>query len=1363
MTNDPHQDSSTSDRRISPFLETAALTATVLAIALPSLQALAAFLVLAVLWALGRPPRLASRIFLPMAGLVLLLIAAGSWIERREPSSMDQWLSLASESFEQSYDAMVADARWASTTVGNVRADSEDALEAFNLLQDLSKRPRFSESTLVLLDRDGVAEAWAGPGLLHEPPSHELPAQGVDWRRGYSTLTLFVVEPVPSGGRLLLGQSFSSLRFPFTEVPAPKPVKWTLATEEAVSDAFMHRSRAGAPVLVIAERAPDPHGEREEELGALRPGTLYRMAELLLGLVLLALSFIRGLLPLVGGGRCQPWSATVLTLAGTAALAGAMGISTEAMLAVTLAAGLATFGLLRPLSFSAQSGGGWLGAVGVLGVVASIWWLQVQGYSQDLAADLIGSADAMTLRLIGCLLCLGLLRIAGGRQEAATGERGAVLPTLALLTAAALHDVPLLALPFLFLGGAWTARWLRGTDFRHRPLALATAVLLAAVTSATAWEMTYRERFRDRLAEHFLPRVVPPSLDETNALHLRIHRSFDGFELEEVMPPGLDSAGPKDVDPDDLAYLLWRRSPLAERDGASALQVQLADGTRSVFAFGLPQSAVDDSENWPVPAIGAWREAAIAGKAELRFEGRPWGAVDYTFIPRPGFRLEIDELAELESTLVRGPHGRAIDGLPRSVLFGIYHPDGQAIASPWRDSPPLPSEVLAAHSGTVTLPTGRFWYWAADAPQLVEVLFLPRLSPLAALERVGIHALGALLLLLALIVLVALPRSLGGVRELANEMLSSYSIRLMMVYTALLLIPLVALNLVLLRGFEQRLRENQQESGHAALTSARLFLRDHLQGLEPGFGIETKLNSELLEWVSGLVRHQVNLYWGSEILASSQTELFSAGLLPRRIPGTVFKRLALLGHDVGSRVRTSDKVTYLELYTPLQAFGSQGLFLSVPLLAQEEEVERELERFARQAMVVTAALFLMLMAVGARLARSLTTPIMALIDGTREIARGAPFLAVTPRERELARLADAIDEMARRIAESRRQLVAEKQVVDRMVENVNSGVVSLDHQQRVLLHNRLAADLLGVEVGTSLKETLQAQEHLQLVEQFVQLASAERDLRSETVRVASSEEGREWTMTWVPLPGPENPAALLVVEDRTEVLRGQRLAAWAEMARIIAHEIKNPLTPIRLSTEHMQMVYRSDPERLDEVFERCTSNILDQVEELRDIASDFSIYSRLPRAERLDGDLVATARELTEVYRTNQDDPSAVRLVFTPEATELPAQFDSKLLGRALRNLLENAFRASPPGGEVSLTVSQAEKQALITVQDQGPGVPAENLQRIFEPYFSTHETGTGLGLAIVQRIVGEHGGKLEARNHPGGGLQVVITIPLTE
>jgi two-component system, NtrC family, nitrogen regulation sensor histidine kinase NtrY len=328
-------------------------------------------------------------------------------------------------------------------------------------------------------------------------------------------------------------------------------------------------------------------------------------------------------------------------------------------------------------------------------------------------------------------------------------------------------------------------------------------------------------------------------------------------------------------------------------------------------------------------------------------------------------------------------------------------------------------------------------------------------------------------------------------------------------------------------------------------------------------------------------------------------------------------------------------------------------------------------------------------------------------------------------------------------------------------------VVSLDRERRVLMHNRVAAELLGVAVGQSLERLVARSPRLEPVTAF--LRSAGGEMARATVRLGGTAAGEhEWSLVWVPVPGQGEPFALLVVEDVTEELRGQRLLAWAAMARMIAHEIKNPLTPIRLSAEHMREVYQRDPEHFAGVFERCTANILTQVEELRSIASEFSTYSAIPRIDPRPGDLTAAVAGLVEGYRAAP--PRGVRVELETPSGPIEARFDAKLLLRAVRNLIENALRASAGGGRVVVRVERdagatgasgtAGPSALIAVLDSGPGVPPELLARIFDPYFSTHDTGTGLGLPIARRIAEEHGGEIAARNRPEGGLEAVITIP---
>ena len=1378
--------------RVRPAFETAVLLTSVVALLLPTGGRIIALVGLILLWLAARPVR-QERVFVAALGLATGLLLAAEVAQRARPPLIEDWRGEVEAGFAGIRSDLRQRAESAAASFPQAPEEGEASRRDFELLQaEISDDDR--GVTLLLIAPSGSLVAWAGEGLVHEPNAFDLPSSGFGHRRGYASATVFAIAPLSSleassavnpppedarSWRVVAGRSLSTNRLPFPSSASARPpaTRWTVAAPDSEQHDNALKWDFGDRSAVFVDL---PESLEHRAVG--QASLLRRLGIGLVGLTLLALTLLRS-----AGGLLLPEETTkrptsglpLLALAGAAALGSAAQFQNPLTAAFALAVGLATWGLTRRRSSMVRSAGGaWRGAASLVALTFAAYAYQRWTRPEDLAAGLVGSVDSFALCLVWCLAALGLLALAAPGCAAQASDRAAWWATLLLLAAGASCDYPWLAVPLLAISGIAIFGWIGGVDFGRRPTALAALLVLASLAGSVAWEIAYREVFRRQLQEVVLPSVAPPTDDELNDLHVAIYESFDDRDFADLVEPS-----ETDDDPRGLAFVLWRDSPLPQLDALSALAIETRDGQRGSFSFGL---ALDENfelvlppERWNVPAAAPWNSSMILGEVEITVAGLDWGVVSYWLLPRPGFRLPVNELGELEESLLRGSaRKKVLDGLPRGVLYGLYDLSGRAISSPWGEAPPLDPSLLDADrlesgtspdtglaltglAGSVATPSGRSWVWCREARDGIAALYLPHLTPRAGLERVGTHALGSLTWVVAiafLAFLFALPGT--ALRNLFKGTVRSYSKRMILVYALLLLLPLIALNLVLLQSFSDRQRRQQLTNAQSALSSARVFLLDYLQGLERGFDLHTQVNGALLLWISSVVEHPVSVYWGSSFFASSQDELFTLGLLPKRIPGEIFSRLSLSDYKMGFRQRRGGEVDYLELYAPLEigaGNSSQGLFLSVPLLKQEAGVAREVAALKRRALLVTSALVLLLFAVGSRLARSFTKPIMELIEGTRRIAAGAPFLDVTPREHELEALADAIDAMARRLAEGRRKLVLEKQVVERIVANITSGVVSLDHQRRVLLQNRVASDLLGSDIGHEIEDALEKNPRLKSVKEFI--ASSGSSAGQETLSLRDEAgEAREWTLTWVPIPGAENPAALLVVDDATEVLRGQRLEAWAEMARIIAHEIKNPLTPIRLSAEHMRQVYRVDRERFDEVFERCTSNILKQVEELADIASDFSIYSRIPRAVLTRGDLVASLRELVDGYRDAAR--SGVEIRFKSRLDELEARFDPKLLLRAVRNVVENALRASDGRGEVELSIEADAETAWIRVSDSGPGVDPELLRGIFEPYFSTYESGTGLGLAITRRIVEEHHGVIEASNRSSGGLEVEITIP---
>jgi len=512
--------------------------------------------------------------------------------------------------------------------------------------------------------------------------------------------------------------------------------------------------------------------------------------------------------------------------------------------------------------------------------------------------------------------------------------------------------------------------------------------------------------------------------------------------------------------------------------------------------------------------------------------------------------------------------------------------------------------------------------------------------------------------------------------------------------------------------------------------------------------------------LSRVIQHEVNLYWGSTLYASSNPSLFTGGFLPARIPGDVYSQLALEAARSASRLTEANRESYVELYAPLRIPGirsQETLFLSIPLLAQQQESDRSIAELQTRAVLIALLLLLALIAVARRFSYGFTQPLLQLIAGTQAIAGGASSIDLEPTELELASLVSAINDMAAKIAEARERVLREKQVVEKMVQNITAGVVSLDSERRVLLRNRVAAESLGLNVGESVAQALQRKPRLRPLSEFLDSAGEAPKQSTLIIRPREGEE-LEWSVVWVPIPGEGEPTSLLVVEDVSEVLRSQRLQAWAEMARMIAHEIKNPLTPIRLSTEHMVEVHASNPEAFEEVFDRCSTNILRQVDELHEIASEFSTYSRIQPVQKSPVDLVEVVKEVVDSYRAAP--PKGIELEYESPPSSCIVPLDSRLFGRALRNLLENALRASADDGQILVRLEAGQDEVTVTVSDRGPGVDDETLSRMFDPYFSADAGGTGLGLPISRRIVEQHGGSLTAANRAGGGLAATIRLP---
>jgi len=1246
----------------------------------------------------------------------------------------------------------------------------------FAVLEAHLSARRDATHTLMVVDPTGFPGAWGGAGLLHPVEEGAIPRSGRRYRMSFSAVTLFAVYPLEDAKRprrLIVGRSFDRDTYPWGNSSIQGAHAW--AVRRSDPDLELGResglaapiSLADTPTLWISEAVRFDASEGFGVwlrclLALLATGFLFWAAR----------RFGRSEFGLADGAT------RVLFAGGLGALAVAVGATVWSSAAFTLFLACALAALARPRDL----GSVWRAAAGVVMVTLPALWIAERLLGSFDSVSLGGqildlSAEGWVLRGALAVSVAAAFALFQGARTTGFAQFGVRAGIVLLFIAAAFSSMPLYGLPF-FAAALFSCALGLANDSRRLTLRWIGAwCVVSALASAVAWQMVELHQEEDEWVASVLPRLTEAPAEPLETLVESTLDIFDGADVSELFV-----GDPSGVVRDDLAYALWRRSTLAVEGTLSALVVTADDRLVSSFSFGLP---VDEdgnldrtSERWEAVEDLVFLDALDGSEIELHLYGHPWAQVRFWVAVLPTFRGPELQLGDLAPSLLRGGPAATTD--PANLLpgakFVLYDAEGAVLSSPWAQSPVLPEEEseagpqLRAHD--LSTPDGEARAYSWREPRGVAAMFVPKLRPGMGLERVGVQAVGGLLTLgLVVVFWLALGIRSRALIEGARAVLRSYPQRLLVAYTVLLLVPVLLLNAVLLQTVSRRLESEKRSAGIAAMEAAQSILGEYVVSLEPGFVLETAVDDNLLLWLSQVVGHELNLYWGSRLSASSKPELFAAGFLPERIPGEVYAELSTGQLPLASRPRQAGGADYLEFYAPLRVPGvdrlGANLFLSMPLLAQEEEVAGEIAALRRKALLASTGLFLLLLAVGGQLARNFTAPIMDLVRGTERIAAGEGRLGIEPRDTELLTLSRAIDDMADRIGRARSQLQREKEVVESMVENITAGVVSLDTEGRVVTANRVAKDLLGVEIGGTLESAADGDGRLATLMEFVDGDSGR--LRRATLRLRAPDHAIEtdedpavmdWSTVWVPLAPGGELGALLVVEDVTEVLQGQRLQAWAEMARMIAHEIKNPLTPIRLSTEHLREVYSSNPERIGEIFERCTSNILTQVDELRLISSEFATYSRIPKINPVEGDLVAVCEQIVTGYAASASNGVTVELVTSLD--KLKVRFDPKLIRRALRNLVENAVRASSRGQVVSVAVDREQARALVVVRDQGPGVAAEDLDRIFEPYFSTHETGTGLGLPITRRIAEEHGGTITARNQSGGGLAVRISLPLT-
>jgi two-component system nitrogen regulation sensor histidine kinase NtrY len=412
---------------------------------------------------------------------------------------------------------------------------------------------------------------------------------------------------------------------------------------------------------------------------------------------------------------------------------------------------------------------------------------------------------------------------------------------------------------------------------------------------------------------------------------------------------------------------------------------------------------------------------------------------------------------------------------------------------------------------------------------------------------------------------------------------------------------------------------------------------------------------------------------------------------------------------------------------------------------------------ATTVLVLLAVTLLLLFAtvwVGLYLSRRFTEPLLAVAGATQRVAEGDDLEEVdVPASDEVAVLVDSFNAMVRRVRATEAEILTSNQELTTLLATVPTGVLSVDADGGRFRPNQAAAAMLGHDKWAHRWQPLDELDRPGLEELHARLLPGQPDSTSCEIDIETGGESFRVDMTSRPLPGGGRVVAM---DDLTQLIQAQRQAAWSEVAQRIAHEIRNPLTPIRLAAERMQRRADHLDSELREIVTSGCEAIVAQVGGLKELVDAFQEYARMPAINPQSTDVGRILRELCSLYDGVREGLD-VRVELPDE--EIRAMVDPVLLRQALVNVLDNAVWAITGSGGIAIMARVRGDDVVIEVEDSGVGLPTEDAETLLEPFFSTKGRGSGMGLALVHRIVTDHGGMLELENLEPGGTRVRIVL----
>ena len=423
---------------------------------------------------------------------------------------------------------------------------------------------------------------------------------------------------------------------------------------------------------------------------------------------------------------------------------------------------------------------------------------------------------------------------------------------------------------------------------------------------------------------------------------------------------------------------------------------------------------------------------------------------------------------------------------------------------------------------------------------------------------------------------------------------------------------------------------------------------------------------------------------------------------------------------------------------------------------------------------ITLLVVFMALWIALRIAGNITDPIQSLAQATEQVAAGNLDVRVNlNREDEIGLLVHSFNHMVKELKDGKESLQVaylesnkRRLFMENILDNINSGVIMLDTSGNILMINGAACSILNTSPEAIVHKHYR--ELMSLI-QSKDLQNLVKGIEGREFKPVSREVeaivGNRRTILRVFITSLKDSqkyiGMLVVFNDITDVIKAQKAIAWQEIARRIAHEIKNPLTPIKLSTERMVKKWQQRDDDFDQVFDRSTKSIINEVDGLKRLVDEFSRFGKMPEVKKTPTFLASIINEVVNLYKGYK----GVEITISIPDSSLMVEIDGEQFRRAMINILDNAIHAMTDSGRihVALDFDMPSNMAYIEIADNGPGIKDEDKERLFLPYFSTRNDGTGLGLAIANRIIAEHRGHIRVRDNEPKGTVFTIEIPIKE